>query len=352
MRTGRARIRAAKAGAWCGTGQQTLLAIALFAYPVGAGAWQGVADGFALRNQNPFLQIFGLPTFQSATLSEPGKFHYDFRFDIANHADVGGNDREDFAVDGETYFLTLSLRRRISERLEVGVDVPFVSHGDGFLDNAIEKWHNTFGMSNTKRRGPSNVLGFRYTLDGVTLFELDTPAAGLGDMQFTAGLQLKDPDDNDGFALTLRSSVKLPTGDDKKLLGSGATDFSLGLYASDTHTFFEHALGISGFAGLLVPGDSDILGPLQRTAVPFGGMAATWHATDRLELTTQLYVQGDYINSELEELGGESIQLAVGWGYQWPEQGASLKLAIVEDVLANATADFGVHFSISWEGNR
>ena len=332
--------------------QQSLLAIAVFVYPFGAGAGQGVAEGFALRNQNPFLQIFGLPIFQSATLSEPGKFHYDFSFDIANHADVGVNDREDFAVDGETYFLTWSLRRRISERLEVGVDVPFVSHGDGFLDNAIEKWHDTFGLSNTKRRGPSNILGFRYTLDGVTLFELGTPASGLGDMQFTAGLQLKDPDENDGFGLTLRSSVKLPTGDAKKLLGSGATDFSLGLYASDTHTLLERALGISGFAGVLLPGDSDVLGNLQRTAVPFGGMAATWYATDRLELITQLYAQGDYINSELEELGGESIQLAVGGGYQWPEQGVSLKLAIVEDVLPNATTDFGVHFSISWDGNR
>lgn len=332
--------------------RRILLATGLFLYPLAATAGSGIAEGFALRNQNPFLQIFGLPTFQSAALAEPGMFDYELSFDIANHADNGDNDREDFVVDGETYFLTLSLRRRVTEKLEFGVDVPFIAHDDGFLDNGIESWHDTFGMSNTKRRGPSNVLEFRYVLDGELLFGLDTPASGLGDIQVTAAMQLREGSENSGSALTLRSSVKLPTGDEQELLGSGAMDFSVGLYAANSHTLFNRAFDVSGFGGVLLLGDSDILGDLQRTAVPFGGMAASWHATDRLALMAQVYVQGDYINSELEELGGESIQLGVGGVYRWPEQAVSLKVAIVEDFLANATTDFGMHFSIGWEGGR
>ena len=62
---------------------------------------------------------------------------------------------------------------------------------------------------------------------------------------------------------------------------------------------------------------------------------------------SHLYAQGSYFDSDLEELGGESLQLAVGADYR-TRGGALLRFAIVEDIAANANAtpDFALHLSV------
>ncbi len=335
-----------------GASQRALLVIGLVVCPLTAGAEQWATQGFALRNQNPFLQIFGLPPFQATTLAAEGTLNYDLSLDIANHADAGDNAIEDFVIDGETYFLTLSLRRGVTDRLELGIDLPLVAHAEGFLDNAIESWHDTFGLSNTKRRGPSNQLEFLYANAGITEYELSSPGSGVGDIQLTAAIPLREARDTDDLSVVVRSSIKLPTGNEDELRGSGAADFSAGVHVSDTLMLWKRGLDLSGFAGALLLGDGDVLASIQRTAVPYGGIVATWHVTENLGITTQLYAQGKYFDSELEDLGGNSVQLAVGGDYRLPKQGLSLSFAVVEDVSANATTDFALHFSIRGIGGR
>lgn len=318
---------------------------ALLVCPLSGQADDSAVRGFSLRNHNPFLQIYGLPAFQSASLVETGRLDYRVSLDLASNADAGDNDVENFVIDGESYFLTLSLRRRMSDWLELGVDVPYVSHSDGFMDNMIESWHDAFGMSNTKRKGPGNQLRFLYERDGQALYELTSPESGFGDIQLTAAVPLREAA-GAGPAVTIRSSLKLPTGDADKLLGSGGTDLSLGLYIADTRSFRDRSLGISGFAGVLLLGDGDVLPALQRDTVAFGGVSATWQATERFALAAQLYAQGAYFDSEVEELGGSTIQLAVGAEYRTRERGMLLRIAVVEDVWANATTDFALRFSI------
>ncbi len=331
-----------------------LVIVSLIIWPLTVTAEQVAAEGMPLRNQNPFLQVFGLPPFQSATLAADDALKYDLSFDLVSHADADDNALEDFAVDGESYFLTLSLRRGVTKKLELGIDVPLVAHAGGFLDQTIEGWHDFLGLSNSKRRGPSNQLGFRYSRAGNSLYELNSATFGLGDIQLTAAMPLRQANDSSDLSIALRSSVKLPTGAEDELRGSGATDFSLGLYASDRHILWKHTLDISGFAGVLLLGEGDILSEIQRSAVPYGGVAAAWWMTERFGITTQLYAQGAYFNSDLEELGGESVQFAVGFDYRLQRPGLSLLFAIVEDIVPakTTTPDFAVHFSIRRMGPR
>ena len=328
-----------------------LLTISLLLCPVTAKSGDDVGDEFALRNQNPFLHIFGLPPLRSAVLTRPGETDFGFTLDIANHADAGDNAQETFAIDGETYFVTLSWRHRVSNRLELGADLPFVAHAEGFLDEAISSWHDTFGMSNSKRAGPSNQLGFRYARDGTAQYELNSPSSGIGDIQLSAALSLKEASNAGGTNVSLRSSIKLPSGNADNLQGSGATDFSLGVHASDTYTLLGDVLDVSGFAGGLFLGNGKVLTDIQRSAVPFAGVAASWHRKERLALVLQLYAQGAYFDSDLEELGGESIQLALGFSYRPVRRAVLVKFAVVEDVAANATTDFGLHFAIESSGD-
>ena len=303
-------------------------------------------SGFALRNQNPFLHIYGLPAFQSADLPERGHTAWNLSLDLANHADFGDTDVENFSIDGETYFLTLSMRRRINDRLELGFDLPLVSHTDGVMDDLIEGWHDIFGMSNTKRKGPSNELSFLYQRLGADVFRLESPQSGVGDLQLTAAMPI--PSKPGGRTrLTVRSTLKLPTGDSQKLLGSGGTDFALGLYATRESTLFDRPLQLNGFAGGLALGNGDVLPSLQRDAIAFGGTSATWRWTDRFALHAQLYGQTSYYDSDVEELGGNSMQLAAGAVISF-RNGSRLRLAITEDVSANTTTDFAIHASFAF----
>lgn len=308
--------------------------------------------GGSLRNQNPLLQIFGLPPFQSAKIADAESNNYNLSFDVVNHAESGSNSLESIAMDGESYFLTLSLRRGFSERLELGIDVPFVAHAGGFLDNVIENWHDLLGLSNSKRRGADDQLGFLYSKEGQTLYELNSTTRSIGDVQLTAAIPLRKGDVADPLSVSLRSSVKLPTGSASELSGSGAVDFSLGIYASNQYSLWQRGLDISGFAGILLLGDGDILTDLQRSSVPYGGVAASLWLADRFAVATQLQVEGPYYDSDLEELGGASAQLAVGFDYRLPRGGALLHFSITEDIASGTTTtpDFGVHLSISKAG--
>jgi hypothetical protein len=304
--------------------------------------------GFALRNQNPFLQIFGLPVYQTADLVTPGHPEWNISFDLANHADAGETDFENFSIDGETYFLTLSMRRRVMHWLELGFDVPFLSHSDGFMDNVIEGWHDLLGISNTKRSGPSNQLAFFYELEGEELYRLDSPTSGLGDIQLTAAVPLREGEDGRS-RIAIRSSVKLPTGDADDLLGSGGTDFALGVYWTGTSSLLDRGVEWTGFAGGLALGDGDVLPDLQNSFVAFGGAGVNWQVWERIDLAAQLYAQQPFFDSGVEELGGSSVQLTVGGLYR-TRNNTRLRLAIVEDVIANATPDFAVHFSVTFGG--
>jgi hypothetical protein len=303
-----------------------------------ATADDSVKDVFPLRNHNPFLQIYGLPTFRAAELVAPGEIDFDIRFDVANDEDEADRLDEVLVIDSESRVVNLSLRRRFGERFEVGIDVPYVEHSGGSLDNLIYEFHDAVGLPNSTREGPDDEFELFFARNGVTLFDMNTPTSGLGDVQVNAAMALG--------TITLRGGIKLPTGDPDKLTGSGAADVSLGVYRDGATTLFDRELAFSGFLGVLVLGEGEVLPSLQHDVVPYGGLAAQWHATTRFSLVTQLYAQGAYFDANLDELGGNTFQLAFGADYRFPKQGLMLRLAIAEDIAAAAAPDFALHLSI------
>jgi hypothetical protein len=233
----------------------------------------------------------------------------------------------------------------VKDWLELGADLAYVSHDGGFMDGGIKNWHDLFGMSNTKRRGSDDLLRFYYQRDGVTVYEMTSSSSGIGDLQLSAAIPFREQASDD-YDLTLRSSIKLPVGDDSKLTGSGAIDVATGLYLSDAYSLMGRPLGVSGFAGAIFLGDGDVLPALQRDIVPFGGVSASWWLNDRFAAVAQLQSQGAYFDSDVEELGGTTIQLDVGFSYRPASWSSCLKFAVIEDIQADATTDFGLHFSV------
>ena len=307
----------------------------LFGSPLPAAAEAPISDAFPLRNHNPFLQVYGLPTFQTHELVAKGRTDVSLSYDVANDADDADRLGERLIIDAESQVLNLSIRRRFGERFEFGIDVPWVRHSGGRMDSVIFNFHDLVGLSNSSRDGPDDQYRLLFEQRGTVLFDTDVPTSGISDVQVTAAMDL-------GKA-TLRAGIKLPTGDPDKLTGSGAADVSLGLHGGSTTLLFKRELAYSGFLGVLVLGDGDIMPSLQRSAVPYAGAALRWQATRKIALATQLYVQGPYFDAELDELGGNTFQLSFGADFRL--RGSFLRLAIVEDIAAAAAPDFALHLS-------
>lgn len=313
----------------------TVITVLFLCCPLLVCAEEPVPDAYPLRNHNPFLQIYGLPAFQTHHLIAPGKTDFGISYDVANDADEADRLDERLIIDAESQVVNISLRRRFGERFEFGIDVPWVRHSEGYLDSLIYNFHDAVGLPNSNRDGPDDQFRLLFEQQGEVLFDTDVPTSGIGDVQISAAMSL-------GKA-TLRAGIKAPTGDPDKLTGSGAADLSLGIYGGSSTMLFDRELTWSGFIGVLALGDGDIMPELQRSAVPYGGAALRWQATPRFALATQLYVQGPYFEAELDELGGNTFQLAFGADFRLKR--SLLRFAIVEDIAAAAAPDFALHLS-------
>jgi len=297
-----------------------------------------------LRNHNPFLQIYGLPLYQGNPVA-PGQTRYRASFDIANFADSGTSDNETVTLDGESYFLTFSVRRGVTDWLELGLDLPLIAHTEGSFDGLIKNFHDLIGVSNARRSGPENELLLAYAYPGGGL-ALTSSAQGIGDLQLTAAVPLLRNDGSDMPPLSLRTTLKVPTGNADRLLGSGGFDLSVALYFSDRLTVAGQTFDIAAFGGMLWLGDSDYFSGVQESTVGFGGVAAAWQATDRFAITSQVVAQGKYLDSAIEEVGANSVQGALGGIYRFPGSSLALSLMFFEDIFGNATADVAAQLAL------
>jgi hypothetical protein len=316
----------------------------------GATLQAGTAAGadsppYFLRNHSPFLQVFGLPSLEGGALTASGALETRVAFNVVNHADSGENGAEAVVLDGETYYVDTVFRYGLGERWEVGLDLPYVAHRNGTLDNLIEGWHDFFGLDNSERQGPSNHLQLTYTRDGVTHADLRDGGGGIGDVRVTGAYQLLAPDDG-GRSAALRAVVKLPTGDEERLRGSGATDLAMSFEATDHTTLAGRTLELSGQAGALLLGSGDLLRDQQKSMVPFASFGAIWHWREAVGLRVQLALQGKYFDSGLDEIGGTTATLALGSAFRLRRLGVELDVALIEDLISDATPDFGLYVSV------
>jgi hypothetical protein len=235
-------------------------------------------------------------------LLEQGRTSFELRADIASLSSRDERRDEEILLDGETYRFTLTLRHGIGKSFEVGLDVPYVQHREGFLDSFIIEWHDFFNLPQGERDDlPRNQLSYRYGKDGETEIDLDDETDGFGDLRLTLGWQLWKPENDTSSALALRASLKLPTGDEDRLLGSGSTDFALWL--SGSRTFRNGSLALFGAAGGLLMSEGNVLPDQQRNVAAFGTIGGGWKPLARLALKAQ--VDGHtsfYSGSNLREL--------------------------------------------------
>lgn len=303
---------------------------------------------FQTANRSPVVQIFGLPGPGRALLLPPGGTTAEFAVDTANNFAKNTDGNETSLFDGETYRFNLGLRRGIAPRFEAGLDLPYLMHRGGFLDGFIEGFHDTFGLPQSGRdNAPRNRLLYSYRRAGVQKLLLDEDAEGLGDVRLSAAWQLRrGPEEEAPRGTSLNASLKLPTGDSDRLLGSGSTDLALWLTATHGLRTAESQWAVFGAAGLLAMTDGQVLKEQQRNLAGFGTLGAGWQPLSWLVLKVQFDGHTPfYDDSDLKELDSASVQLTLGGDLAVGEKTA-LELAVSEDIVVDTAPDAVFHLAL------
>lgn len=319
--------------------------LAILLYPQALRAVE--TTPFHTQNESPLLQIYGLPSIGDAALVPARKADVKVIVDLANNYVNDSNPRENILLDGESTRVAVDFRYGIARGFECGIEIPYIILGGGFLDSFIEGYHSAFGFPQGGRdQAPRNRLLYVYQRDGQQRLKIDSFSAGLGDIRLTGGWQLVQGENKPQPAVALRASLKLPTGDSDQLHGSGSTDFSLWLTASDDWKLEVGHFTLFGAAGIMAMTDGKVLQDQQRNLVGFGGLGVGWSPFPWIAFKIQTNAHTSfYRDSELRELNANSAQVTVGGTLAFSDRTA-LDIGVSEDIVVKTAPDVVFHFAL------
>jgi hypothetical protein len=302
---------------------------------------------FDTKNQSPVVQIYGLPGTGTAVLLSPGQGEFRTVLDYSSNYVDDAKKGEHIVLDGETARIIVGGRYGLSDKVECGVEIPYVIHGGGFLDSFIIHYHDFFGFSQGGRdQAPRNRLHYLYTRDGEEKMKVDSSSNGLGDISLTAGFQIYHDKNEYPRAVALRTSLKLPTGDSDQLQGSGSMDMAVWITASDDHKLSSGHWTLFGAAGLMGMTDGKVLQEQQQNLVGFGTVGAGWSPLSWIAFKLQMNAHTPFFSdSDLKELDANAVQLLIGGTLSLSKQ-TTLDIGVSEDLAVKTSPDVSFHFDV------
>jgi hypothetical protein len=296
-----------------------------------------------VADQNPFTQIYGLPKPEAGFITPKRKLDVGFLYHVSNGSiSSESSSGEAIVWDQETALYNLRFRYGLLERLELGIDIPFVQHSGGYLDSTVRHFHDLFSFPNDRQvEFEKNEIQSKVTENGVSVYEMDEDTSGIGDVRVSAAVPLAGMRTDSKRFLALRSLVKLPTGDADYLLGSGGTDVAVGLSFSDMRTLQALRMGLTLYGGAMYLGESDVLSNRQEHFAGYGGGSLGWRVFSWLDLKVQLDLHSALYDSDLDQLGS-SMQLVGGGTILFPYN-IVVDLGMTQNTFTDATPDVGFY---------
>lgn len=297
-----------------------------------------------ISNYNPFIAVHGLPQIGSAANLEKGANRVAVMYDLSSYYVNLRRTDESVILDGETQRTTFVYQLGLSERLQVGVFIPYVNHSGGSLDSFINDWHDFFGLPGGGRETAENdQLRFYYEHDGITQFDKTSSSSGIADVRLEAAWQLNK---NASKASAMAASIKIPSGDSDEFHGSGAVDIALWYKQQQQERFFGLKGGMYYSVGALYLGNGDILAQQVNSFVAFGGLGAGVYLAQGWLFLTQLDINTPfYDSSEVAPIGEYAVQLTLGGAIDLSKN-ARLHLGVAEDLVVDASPDVTFHLDL------
>ena len=170
-------------------------------------------------------------------------------------------------LDMELWYLNWVATYGLLPNLEVGLELPLIHFGTGFLDSFIQNYHNAFGFPNGGRDQVQNGLfTYRITRRGNVVYQVPSAVAvGLSDISLFGKYQFLDETDvRPAFASRL--VLKFPTGNSVDGLGSGNVGVGVGLAAQKSYKRLHGYVNLNYLADL---GNDSLAGLMKKHAFDF-----------------------------------------------------------------------------------
>jgi Protein of unknown function (DUF3187) len=248
---------------------------------------------------------------------------------------------ENYLVDLELAELDMTFNYKFAPHWGAYLIVSGVSYEGGFLDGTIEKFHNTFGFSNSGRKAvrhnDTNIILDLKSEQFASLGE--TPTRG-GLLDPTLGIRYSGARLFKHWDLILEAAVKVPVAGERTLLSTGKADF--GIQATLQRFYRNHALYV-GASGVYYDGTTSLV-PTPAQVIP----TLVLGYEQRLGADTHVVLQG-YVSpsvyskheTDLDGLRATKYQLSLGLYHRIG--GGLLSFAFTENLVnMGNTPDIGV----------
>ena len=288
-----------------------------------------------VKNLGLVAGLSGLPAQRDAATADSGTLAVALHSSLANQYVSDSSRDELLNFDGETLRFALELRYGLAQNWDVQLEVPWLDHSGGHMDDWIDDWHDLWGMPDGGRDDVRNdQLDYRYANRGGTEFSLQDSTSGLGDISLSLTHAFYR---NKSSVASLVLGYKFSTGDDDDFLGSGGDDAFVALRFSGPQ-LSDLPLSWHGQVGYLRAGDSDILGDVQEQDLWFAGLTVDWQVAQRWSLIAQIDGHAAPADSDITALGDDAIMATMGVRWHFAPNW-SVDASVVEDIRVETAAD-------------
>ena len=299
-----------------------------------------LAEPLHVRNLNPLVAIFGLPAWDTVPLGT----RVGLTTEVANHFRFSQEGNEVLMLDGETVRTNLAFTHGFGGGWSLGVEVPYYYVSGGVLDDVIDGWHEAFHMPDGGRNArPEDQLFYLFGDRREPFFQLMESQSGVGDTQLKFARLLGE---EQGFVV--QASVKLPTGDEDLLAGSGSGDWSVTLLRSQPLVARKRPAGYYWGFGIVRAGEPHQVTFESREWVATGIIGGSWQPWPKWGLKSQLDIHGPFYESELEEIGDPAIEATLAAWRRLGQRG-TLDFGVVEDLAVSTAPDVVLHVTATWQ---
>lgn len=286
---------------------------------------------------NPLYLLFNVPAWQPLDDRQAGDKSLAAYSHYSNIFEWRANDRFVQDFDGEMGSLNLIGDWALSTRTSIAIEWGAHRFSGGFLDSAIQSFHDTFNFANDDRDLVEDNRRMMRLIDssGNILFEADPHEWHMDNPQMRIRRTLPT---RGSWHANLGFSAKIP-------IGSGPfhnDHWDIGL---DFHARFQRPLWRFDFqVGLLTLHAPEALEPISRDAAAYGKLWAERLWFKRLGTFVEFNLSSPYFeNTGLDTLDPEAMNFIVG--LSWATKGrTSWVLTFGEDISAQGPAlDFHVN---------
>lgn len=311
-----------------------------------------------VSNRNPLVQIHGLPvapTLAFTQASKPNGSPLSLSLNLANYSlssqssaqNAEGNTVENITFDGELFRTELGIMLALGPHSALSATLPYIAHHSGNSDQPIEQWHSIFDLPNGNRdQRAQDLLLYDYQVNGVQRVLLERNTSGVGDFQL-AWLYALPTHKEAKWLHSLRMSIKLPTGDEARLTGSGATSASVDWTVGQWNSERWPRLSGQTTLGALWLGNTGLLKDLRKDWAGYGSGSIAYRLGQRTTIKCQLDLHSSLYRSATDELGNVGGQLALGGSVQLSHR-FTADLYFTEDIVTSSSPDFGLGVALHY----